>query len=89
MTEDENELLLCSESFPLNENNERKKMKPIAECHKLLKNVKIDPSQIVYKPLTAENLEEVKKLHIEWFPVKYDDKFFHNHYYIIKEDISQ
>ena len=77
MTEDkENELLLYSESFPLNEKNERQKMKPIAECHKLLKGVTIDPNRIVYKPLTPENLEEVKKLHVEWFPVKYDEEIF-------------
>ena len=77
MTEDkENELLLYSESFPLNEKNERQKMKPIAECHKLLKGVTIDPSRIVYKPLTPENIEEVKKLHVEWFPVKYDEEIF-------------
>ena len=77
MTEDkENELLLYSESFPLNEKNERQKMKPIAECHKLLKGVTIDPSRIVYKPLTPENIEQVKKLHVEWFPVKYDEEIF-------------
>ena len=77
MTEDkENELLLYSESFPLNEKNERQTMKPIAECHKLLKGVTIDPNRIVYKPLTPENLEEVKKLHVEWFPVKYDEEIF-------------
>ena len=75
MTEDKkDELLLCSESFPLDDKKERKKMKPIAECHKLLKGVKIDPSQIVYKPLTPKNIEEVKKLHVEWFPVKYEDQ---------------
>ena len=72
----EEELLLYSESFPLNEKNERQKMKPIAECHKLLKGIKIDPSQIIYKPLSPENVEEVKKLHIEWFPVKYEEEFF-------------
>ena len=74
--EEETDLLLYSESFPLDENKERKKMKPIAECHKLLKDVKIDPSQIIYKPLTPENVDEVKKLHQEWFPVKYEDEFF-------------
>ena len=73
---EEKELLLYSESFPLNEKNERQKMKPIAECHKLLKGLTIDPSQIIYKPLTPENVEEVKKLHIEWFPVKYEEEFF-------------
>ena len=72
----EEELLLYSESFPLNEKNERQKMKPIAECHKLLNGIKIDPSQIIYKPLSPENVEEVKKLHIEWFPVKYEEEFF-------------
>ena len=77
MSEDrEDELLLCSESFPFDEKKERIKMKPIAECHKLLKGVKIDPSQIVYKPLSPENLEEVKKLHTEWFPVKYEEEIF-------------
>ena len=74
----EDDLLLCSESFPLNEKKERKKIKPIAECHKLLKGVKIDPSKIIYKPLSPENLEEVKKLHTEWFPVKYEEEIFNN-----------
>ena len=79
MAEDKkDELLLCSDSFPLNEKNERKKMKPIAECHELLKGIKIDPSQIVYKPLTPENVEEVKKLHVEWFPVKYEEQIFND-----------
>ena len=73
---EQKELLLYSESFPLYDKNERKKMKPIAECHKLLKGIKIDPSQIIYKPLSPENVEEVKKLHIEWFPVKYEEEFF-------------
>lgn len=73
---EEEEQLLLSESFPLDEKNERKKMKPIAEVHKLLKGVKVDPSQIIYKPLTPDNLEEVKKLFIEWFPVKYKDDYY-------------
>ena len=76
MAEEEGELLLCSESFPLNEKKERKKMKPIAECHKFLKGIKIDPSQIVYKPLTPKDVDEVKKLHLEWFPVKYEEEIF-------------
>ena len=75
---EESEQLLYSESFPLNEKNERKRMKPIAECHKLLKDIKIDPSQIVYKPLTPNHVDEVKKLHEEWFPIKYEDKFFND-----------
>ena len=73
---EEKELLLYSESFPLNEKKERKRVKPIAECHKYLKGVKIDPSQIIYKPLTPKDLDEIKKLHQEWFPVKYEDEIF-------------
>ena len=75
---EESEQLLYSESFPLNEKNERKRMKPVAECHKLLKDIKVDPSQIIYKPLTADHVDEVKKLHEEWFPVKYEDKIFND-----------
>ena len=51
-------------------------MKPIAECHSLLKGLKIDPSQIVYKNLAPEHIEEIKKLYIEWYPIKYQDKYF-------------
>ncbi len=51
-------------------------MKPVAECHKLLKDIKIDPSQIDYKSLTSNHVDEVKKLHEEWFPVKYEDQIF-------------
>ena len=75
---EESEQLLYSESFPLNEKNERKRMKPVAECHKLLKDIKLDPSQIIYKPLTPNDVDEVKKLHEEWFPVKYEDKIFND-----------
>jgi hypothetical protein len=75
---EEAEPLLLSESFPLDEKKERKRMKPIAECHKLLKGVKIDTSQIIYKPLGPEHLDEVKKLHQEWFPIKYEDQFYND-----------
>ena len=73
---EEKELLLYSESYPLNEKKERKRVKPIAECHKYLKGIKIDPSQIIYKPLAPKDLDEIKKLHQEWFPVKYEDEIF-------------
>ena len=76
MKEDEKEQLLYSESFPLNEKKERSRLKPISEVHKLLSGVKIDLEKIYYKPLAPEHVEEVKKLHKEWFPVPYDERIF-------------
>jgi len=78
MKEDEKEQLLYSESFPLNEKKERNKVKPISEVHKLLSGVKIDIEKIYYKPLAPEHVEEVKKLHKEWFPVPYADEIFND-----------
>ena len=76
MKEDEKEQLLYSESYPLNEKKERSKVKPISEVHKLLSGVKIDKEKIYYKPLSPEHVEEVKKLHKEWFPVAYEEQIF-------------
>ena len=74
--DEEKEILLYSESFPLNENKERKKVKPVSKVHELLSGVKIDLNKIYYKPLGPEHLEEVKNLHKEWFPVPYDEHIF-------------
>ena len=76
--EEEKELLLLSESFPLDEKNERKKMKPVAEVHTLLKGVTIDKEKIFYKAIGLDDYEEVKKLHKEWFPVPYNEEFYEN-----------
>ena len=76
--DEEKEMLLCSESFPLDEKNERKKMKPVAEVHSLLKGVTIDKEKIIYKEIDLEDYEEVKRLHKEWFPVPYKEEFFEN-----------
>ena len=66
-----------SDSFPLNEKGERQNIPPLSEYHNLIKNIKnIDRSKIEYHPLIKEDLEEIKKLHKEWFPVRYDDKWF-------------
>ena len=74
--DEEKQSLLYSESFPLNEKNERKKIKPISQVHKLLSGVKLNPDKVYYKPLAPEHYEEVKILHKEWFPVPYPDSFF-------------
>ena len=74
--EEEKEILLYSESYPLNSNKEREKVKPVSQVHKLLKGKKIDINKIYYKPLGPNDYEEVKNLHKEWFPVDYPEQLF-------------
>ena len=76
--EEEKQIFLYSESYPLNENNQRNKVKPISKVHRLLSGIKIDPNKIYYKPLGPEHYEEVKNLHKEWFPVDYPEAIFSN-----------
>ena len=76
--EEEKQILLYSECFPLNENKERIKVKPISQVHKLLSGIQIDPNKIYYKPLGPEHFEEVKNLHKEWFPIDYPEEIFAN-----------
>ena len=76
--DEEKQTLLYSESYPLNEKNERKKVKPISQVHKLLSGVKINQNKIYYKPLAPEHYDEVKNLHKEWFPVPYPEQIFQN-----------
>ena len=76
--DEEKQTLLYSESYPLNEKNERKKVKPISQVHKLLSGVKINQNKIYYKPLAPEHYDEVKNLHKEWFPVPYPEQIFEN-----------
>ena len=74
--EEEKEILLYSESYPLNEKKERVHPKAISQVHKILKGVKLDPDKIYYKPLGPEHYEEVQNLHKEWFPVEYPKEIF-------------
>ena len=76
--EEEKQILLYSESFPLNEKNERNRVKPVSQVHKLLSGVKLDLDKIYYKGLGPEHYEEVKNLHKEWFPVDYPEEIFSN-----------
>ena len=70
--------LIFSEAFPPNKRGYRDKLYPSSSSHSLLNGIKILPEEIVYKPLSQQNLEETKKLHKEWFPIDYSDKFFEN-----------
>ena len=72
---------IYSEAFPPNKDGSRSKISSHSHIHDLLKGQddtlkKIDPTKIVYKPLTISNISEVKNLHKEWFPIDYDDNYF-------------
>jgi len=67
---------IFSEAFPPNEKGERQQLLSLSSFHDLLNGITINPKDIIYKPLTKNNLIEVKNLHKEWFPVEYDDEFF-------------
>ena len=68
--------LLFSDAFPPNQSGYRDKLYPSSSSHTLLKGKEINPNEIIYKPLSKENIEETKLLHKEWFPIKYSDNFF-------------
>ena len=68
--------LLSSDAFPPNKRGYREKIYASSSSHTLLKGIKINPEEIIYKPLSLENLEETKKLHKEWFPIDYSDNYF-------------
>lgn len=67
---------IYSEAFPPNEKGERQQLLSLSSSHAILNGININPEKIIYKPLTKNNLIEVKKLHKEWFPIDYDDNYF-------------
>ena len=69
---------IFSDAFPPNELGERQKRTPISTTHLTLKEIKLDPNEIIYKPLTKDNINELLILHREWFPIDYETQFFEN-----------
>ena len=67
---------IYSEAFPPNEKGERQQLLSLSSFHDMINGININPKEIIYKPLTKNNLLEIKYLHKEWFPVDYDDNFF-------------
>ena len=67
---------IFSEAFPPNEKGERQQLLSLSSSHNLLNGIEINKNEIIYKPLTKNNLIEIKNLHKEWFPVEYDDSYF-------------
>ena len=69
-----------SEAYPP---EKRPDQKFIARCHKLIKNnhIKINPKLVkylLYKKGEYVEMDEIKALHKEWFPVDYSDNYFKN-----------
>jgi len=67
-----------SHSFPPNysKNNQY-----LAQVHSIIEklNLQIQPKDITFRSIqTFEEIEELKLLHKEWFPVEYQDHFFNN-----------
>ena len=71
-----NEFQIFSDAFPPNKRGIRERQDISSSSHKLLKDIEINPNNIIYKPLTKNDIEEIKNLHKEWFPVKYSDSYF-------------
>ena len=67
---------IFSEAFPPNKKGRREKQDISSSSHMLLKDTKLDPNNIIYKPLTKQDIEETKNLHKEWFPIKYSEEYF-------------
>ena len=67
---------IYSEAFPPNEKGEHQQLLSLSSFHDILNGIIINPKKIIYKPLTKNNLIEVKNLHKEWFPINYDDNYF-------------
>ena len=87
---DKNESFIYSEAFPPDKNGRRKKISQYSLSHDILSDTKINPEDIIYKPLTLADIEEIENLHKEWFPIEYDHRYFqkifinkHNSYFTI------
>jgi hypothetical protein len=46
--------------------------------HKIIRKnlANIDPSKYIFEKLDKDDLDEVKNLHSEWFPLVYSEKFY-------------
>ena len=67
---------IFSEAFPPNKNGERKKLTSLSSYHEMLKDIQINSEDIIYKPLSKSQIDEIQKLHKEWFPIEYENDYF-------------
>jgi ribosomal protein S18 acetylase RimI-like enzyme len=72
-----------SEAHPPNKLGEREKIPSYSQIHKDISNLQINEDKIYYRQFTKDDIEEVKLLHKEWFPIDYDNDYFER---IMKND---
>jgi ribosomal protein S18 acetylase RimI-like enzyme len=65
-----------SDAFPSNKQGDKYKMPCYSEVHKILTNYQIQEKNIYYRKLSREDIDEVKNLHKEWFPIDYGEEYF-------------
>ena len=86
-----NKYQVYSQAFPIESKQTKSKMIPFSTIHSILPSLTINPELIQYKPISKTYLDEIQKLHKEWFPINYDKDYFstvlsneyHNFYSII------
>jgi len=67
---------VTSDAFPPNILGGKKKQPSFSEVHKKLREIEVDESKINYRELNYGDMEEIKCLHKEWFPLDYSDEYF-------------
>ena len=67
---------IYSEAFPIEKSGQRKKIASVSSYHKLLEDIQINCNDIQYKSLSIKDIDEIIKLHKEWFPIEYEAKWF-------------
>ena len=71
------EINLRSSAWPKNE-----QVQTHSKVHQIIRQKLkfVDKSKIVYKQLRGPDIEEIRKLHNEWFPLEYQDNYFRRIY---------
>lgn len=72
---------ISSTAFPPNPNSESKKIQKIhSHIHKFLKkeNIQIDLKNIKLREIESRDMEQIRPLFKEWFPLNYDETFYEN-----------
>jgi ribosomal protein S18 acetylase RimI-like enzyme len=65
-----------SDAFPPNRLGHKDKLPTFSEVHKSLSEIEIDQNKIIYRELNKNDMEEIRLLHKEWFPIDYTDEYF-------------
>lgn len=67
---------VISDAFPPNILGRKEKRPSYSLIHKKLRDITIVENKIIYRELSYSDIEEIKLLHKEWFPLDYSDDYF-------------